>query len=318
MKRVLTIFAVISGLASTPSVAQTFLLTGSLDDGDAPASGLLTFALEIHDTVGVSLWQETQSNVVVVGGVFALDVGAAEPLPPAIPASSTLTITVEDDELEALPLAKLLRVARSARTPVADESPSARRVGGVVADDVVTREALSTPGGASVPVSGVADMPADVLDGDNGAVVVAAGDNVTLSPDGTLALASSIPGSALANNSVNQFGTGVIQSAKVAVGAVTGAKVAANTLTRSDLSSDITASKVSGISVFRVGTNSCSEPSGTLMTVSSCAALVCDTGQTLPNGVPLFGRLSCNDSTNCSTFGASTCANTNVGKLVAP
>ncbi len=319
MRAVVTSFFAIGvlSLASVPASAQTFLLTGAIDDGGAPASGILTFALELRDDDGSALWQETQANVVVIEGAFALDVGAAEPLPSAIPATATLTVIIEDDELDPLPLATLLRAARAARAPSADTSPTTRQLGTVGPDDVVTREALATAGGATVPVSGVADMPADVLDGDNGAVVSSAGTELDLEPDGTLALEALVSGVALAGNSVVQFGSGSIQSAKVAANAITGAKVAANALTRADLAADIGVSQVSTTRIFRVNTTSCSEPDDTLTTQATCAALLCDTGNVGPGGFPVFGRLSCSDGT-CGGLNASTCANSDAGFLVAP
>ncbi len=293
-------------LASAPSRSQSFLLTGELDDGDTPADGLFTFDFSIEDTAEPSTvrWRESHPNVVVIGGAFAVEVGASEPLRGVFDARSMLRVTIDGDVLEPVALATLAQVTRAAVAEVAETAPSASRLGSLTAADAIRRSALATPGGSRVPWTALTGLPNGVFDDDDDTEVLAAEQGLTMSDRHLAVVAVNGDRFQVGAISGNAFPTGSIDESKVADGAVTGIKVSNSTLRRADLTEDIGEKQVKGTHLFQVTAVGCVETG--LSTRSTCRARTC-----------AGGFIRC-DGANCSTVNPATCANTHLGVLVAP
>ncbi len=95
-----------------------------LDGGNNPRSGNFDFTFRIFDTAvgGGERWVETQTQVPVVNGAFAVQLGAVEPLTLGLftGASSYLEITVEPDPPMS-PRQLLLAVPHAFRASLADD-----------------------------------------------------------------------------------------------------------------------------------------------------------------------------------------------------
>lgn len=300
---------------ASPARAQTFLLTGVVDGVDGPvAAGPLSFSFELVDGDAV-VWTEEQAAVDVVGGVFAVDVGSAAPLPSSVPATARLRITVDGDALPTVSLAHLARAARAARAATTPHATETERVQGHVAADFVRPDALAVPGGPFVGFDHVIGVPPALADGDDGAVVASTAGGVVLDGAGRLALAN-VPGDRLADGSVTgaRLQNSAVGTRHVVDGTITGSHVSDGSLGRAQLDADLTAREVRTREVFRVDDVACSDTIGTLTTASSCAPPSC-----VVNGL-LVGRFVCGTST-CERpvrLPPPTCANTPVGSLVSP
>jgi len=307
------VLVILATLTASAAGANTFLLTGALDDGAAPANGLFTFELAIVGANDAVLWQEQQNNVVVADGVFAIDVGAATALPASVPAPARLRVTIDDDELPAFSLTSLVQADKVSLADQANTSPTAARIGTVVAAAAVRTSALAAAGGPTAPFTAVTGLPAGVADGDQGTDVTAAAAGLTLG-DRTLSVVTPTTADRFATGAIagNRFGAGAITDAKVANNAVTGAKVGAD-LSRADLATDVGEAQVAGRAIFRATAVGCDQ-APFLSTSSTCAPRTCPI--TLPNGIIVNGRVGC-DGTGCSQFGP-TCNNSRLGVLVAP
>jgi hypothetical protein len=292
-------------MASGPSWAQSFLLTGDLDDGTAPADGLFTFDLAIEDVADPPRvrWRESQPNVVVVDGAFAVEVGANEPLAGAFDARSVLRVTIDGDVLEPLPLATLVRVARAAVAEVAETAPTASRLGSLTADQAVRRSALATPGGARIPWTAVT-VPIGVADGDDATEVVAAGQGLSFSDRHLRVVAVSGDRFQAGAVSGSAFLDGSIDESRVADGAVTGATVSSSSLRRADLVEDVGERQVNGTPVYQVTAAGCIETG--LSARATCGARTC-----------AGGFMRC-DNRSCDEGNPATCPNEYLGLLVAP
>jgi hypothetical protein len=314
MRHLLITIGVIFCLAGTSARAGTFLLTGGLDDGGVPASGVLSFELALIDDADVVLWQEQQENVVVVAGVFAVDVGAAQPLPPGLPATARLRVTIEGDALPAFPLTRLGLVDRASTADRSSIVRTAGRVAGVTAGEVVRVSDVAVGGGPTAPFAAVTGLPDGVANGDDGTDVQAAVAGLSL-VGRELSVASSISGDRFAAGVISggRFVNDTVPTQRVAAGAVTGVKVAGD-LTRTNLAGDIGEAQVAGRSVF---TNAAGCAGGGITTASTCAAESCLTGA-IVNGLPVIGRRPCDGSDACSNANPTTCSNARVGRLVAP
>ncbi len=295
-------------MAATPTSAQTFLLTGELDDGDSPASGVFTVQFELLNEAGTVVWSETQAAVVVVGGVFAVDVGALEVLPADVSAAATLQVTVNEDRLAPFPLTRLVSAERTDLARVADSANDAAALDGHPLAELVQRAAVAVAGGPVVPFASISQVPADIADGDQGVDVRSAGNGLAFA-NRTLSLAS-VSGTRFAVGAIAGTQLGGIDGTRIAPAAVTGAKVGAD-LTQADLSQGIRNQQVSGKALFRVSAANCKQAADSLMTRSTCDAQTC----VVPNQI-LAGRVGCNDST-CSLFNPSTCTNASAFFLVA-
>lgn len=313
MKRIMLV--ILATLTASAASANTFLLTGALDDGAAPANGLFTFQLAIVGANDAVLWQEQQDNVVVADGVFAIDVGAATALPASVPAPARLRVTIDDDELPAFPLTSLVQADRVSLADQANTSPTATRIGDVTAAAAVRTSALAAAGGPTAPFSAVSGLPAGVADGDQGTDVTSAGAGLTLG-DRTLSVVTPTTADRFATGAIagNRFGTGVITDTKVANNAVTGARVGAD-LTRADLTAVVGEAQIAGRAIFSATATGC-DGAPFLSTGATCATTAC-TATSLMTGLPVPGHLSC-DASNCGQFNPTTCNNTRLGVLVAP
>lgn len=317
MKRSLLAFLLLMA-CSGGLQAQTFLLSGGLDDNGVPADGLFAFEFALLSQDDDVLWTESQPSVVVATGFFAVEVGAATPLPATAPPNARLQVTVGEDVLPAFPLARFLRANQVALAGRVPSAPVTDDLNGIAAAEVVTRTALATAGGAIVPFDSLSGIDESVRDGDDGVDVTNPIDGLALG-NGTLSVVS-VTGDRFAANSINggRIPDGTLAASKVAANAVTGAKVG-NDLTRADLSADIGEAQVAGIDVFQVSANGCVELDNKLSTAATCPTQTC-TFQSQINGQPvtLVGRRSCADAEACSSFNPTACPNTRVGKLVAP
>jgi hypothetical protein len=304
--------------ASAPSAAQTFTLAGFVDDGDAAADGLFTFAFALVDDTG-TLWSEEQPNTVVVGGVFVVDVGAATPLPLSIPSGAALQLTIDDDALPPMPLGALVTASVAARATQAALVDVAERVDGHAAGELATVAGLASAPGVPVAFANLVEVPADLADGDQGTVVASTAGGVVLDAAGTLKL-EAVPGDRLQAGSVTaaKLPAGAVTSRHVVDGSLTGAQVADGTLPRTRLAAPVTAREVRTRAVFRVDNPVCSLALGTLTTSATCLSDPC-TSTVVINGtsVPITGRLTCGSPSLCLSS-QTTCPNTAIGQLVQP
>ena len=312
------LFALILGGFSFQAGAQTFLLTGELDDDGAPADGLFAFDFALLNDADAVIWSEQQPSVVVAQGSFAVDVGAATPLPSVAPLSARLQVTVGEDVLPPFPLARFLSVNRAARAQRALTSPRTVALAGVTEGEVVTRTDLATAGSALVPFTNVSGLGDDVRDGDDGVDVTNPVDGLALG-GGALSVAS-VNGDRFGANTIDggRLPDSSLAASKLGQGVVTGAKVGSD-LTRGDLAADITLAEIAGQDIFRVVSVGCEDLVNKLSTQPTCATTIC-TFQSSINGQPvtLVGRRACGDATACSSFNPTACTNSLIGKLVAP
>lgn len=313
MSRIVLILCLALGAPS--SLASTFLLTGALDDGAAVADGLFTFDFAILAADDQVAWSERQENVIVTTGVFAVDVGAATPLPPGLPATARLRVTIDDDVLPAFPLTDLLVATHVTHADVAVRAATADQMGDVTAATAVRVAALAAADGPTAPFAAVTTS-ADVKDGDDGVDVLSAGAGLTLG-DRRLSVVSPTAGDRFAAGSIDgaRFAAGTVASGKLATSSVTGVKVGTN-LVRSTLQADPGEAQIAGRDLFEASSTGCVQVG--LTTLSVCNTETCDTGQRNGFGVPILGRRACVDDGSCSIVNPSTCANTRVGLLVAP
>lgn len=316
MNRFVALCCLVVGLAR-PAHADTFLFTGALLDGDAPADGLFTFELAIFGRVEPTtlLWSEVQQNVVVVDGVFAIDVGAIDPVPASLDDRGFLEVTIDGDVLERLPLLSVVRVEEANVAQSSDAiAPTADSVGGVGPDEAVRRSVLAAPGGPGFPFSAITGLPAGVADGDDGVDVTTAGQGLTLGSR-RLSVVVGINGDRFQSGAIagGRFAAGAITDGKVANNAVTGAKVGGD-LTRADLAAAAGEAQVAGRVLFNATADGCDEQGFTVN--PTCPARTC-TATSPISGLPVQGRFSC-DGTNCAQLNPTTCTNTRIGLLVAP
>jgi hypothetical protein len=297
-------------LLAPAAAANTFLLTGALDDGAAPANGLFTFELAIVGADDAVLWQEQQDNVVVADGVFAIDVGAASALPASVPAPARLRVTIDEDELPAFPLTSLVQADRVSLADQANTSATATRIGVVAAADAVRTSALAAAGGPTAPFTAVTGLPTGVADGDQGTDVTSAGSGLTLG-DRRLSVVSPTSADRFVTGAIDgsRFGGGTITDAKVALNAVTGAKFPNLNLRRTRFTANPGEAQMAGRDVF-ADANGCVTSSG-LTTRSSCASRSCT------DQFGVSGRVGC-DGTGCARLNPTTCSNLSLGVLVAP
>lgn len=280
-------------LLSTAASAQTFPFAGALDDGDGVADGLFTFELALLAPDASVLWTEQQANVVVVDGIFALDVGASTPLPTTIPGRARLSITVDGDALPPVPLARFLTVTRAALAATADTAVSANSLAGRAPADVATREALAASGGPPVAFANITGLATTVADGDQGTDVTSTSADFAIS--GPALSVATVNGSRLAANSVTAANITAVGTNSVADGAVTGAKVLDGTMTRSRFDAGMGAREIKTKRIF-VRPGGCDQP-GDLTEASTCLPRSCT-----PSGGG-NGRMRC-DGTACeSTVG---------------
>jgi hypothetical protein len=305
-------------VSSSSALAQTFLLTGTLDEDGEPASGVFTLTLSILDDEDDVVWTEELSGVVVVDGNYAVDVGALEPLPLTVPAGAQMQVTVDGDALEPFPLGSLVRVSRAARAGQVASAPTADLLAGAAAGAVLTRTALATPGQAVVPFSALSGVPADIADGDQGTVISGAGVGLTFSEQGQLAVGD-VPGDRFADDALSgdAFAGNSIPVDRIQNASISGAKVGGD-LNRLSFqpapnSLRLAAAKVAGTSLFLQPHAGCALEPGSLVTAATCTTVSCTTGDP---PFQLVRRRSC--AGVCGQTSSSTCTNTPVGTLVAP
>ena len=310
MKTCTTVFFLLTALLSTAAFAQTFVFAGALDDSDRPADGLFTIDFELIDEDSNVIWSEQQANVVVVGGVFAVDVGANAPLPNEIPGRSRLVMTIDGDELPPVPLARFASAIGAFRAGQAASSPTTLALNGVTAVEAATREGLLAAGGTPVAFANITGVAASVRDGDQGTDVASTSADFAVSAR-TLSLAT-VNGSRLAAGAVTgaRFSTGALGAAAVQDGAITGAKVANGSLAPSRLSVDVTAREVKTATVYFVAAGCAG--ANNLTDARTCRTQSCS----LNGGVG--GSRSC-DGNSCVLTRVTNpliCSNEIVGELV--
>jgi hypothetical protein len=192
----------------------------------------------------------------------------------------------------------------------------AERLQGHVAAEFVRRDALATPGTPVVGFDHVTGVPADLADGDDGAVVTSTGGGVVRGSNGMLGLVD-VPGDRLADGSVTgaRLPTDAVGTRQVVDGTINGGHVVDGSLSRTKLSADLTTREVRTRELFRVDDSACSDALGTLTTLSRCEPSSC----VVSGGGK--GKLVCG-TTTCETPLSlplsTTCANTAVGSLVLP
>jgi hypothetical protein len=298
MMRAFVVFAL---AASSSAMAQTFPFAGVLETSDGLVDGLVSVELSIVDAEGASLWTETQPAVVVVDGVFAVDVGAVAALPASVPASSQLALTIDDDVLPPIPLARLVRANGASTADTASTAATTNTLAGFGAAEVATRAALEAAGGPPVSFSNLSGVAASVLDGDQGTEVTGTSADFSVSAR-TLNIAT-VNGSRLAASSIGGANV-TVGSDQVADNAVTGAKVSDGALRRAQLAEDVTAREVKTVPVFL---QSAGCGSG-FTTSSTCIPPSCGGGN----------QVGCN-GTGCSSPSpllVRQCFNSRVGELV--
>jgi len=284
------IIMLLAALLSATASAQTFPFAGALDDGDRVADGLFTFELALLGPDASVLWTEEQANVVVVDGVFALDVGASTPLPATIPGRARLAITVDGDALPPVPLARLLSVTRAAVAATAETSASTNRLADRAPDEVATREALANGGGPPLAFANITGLASTVADGDQGTDVTSTSTDFAIS--GPALSIATVNGSRLAPGSVTAANISAVGTASVADGAVTGEKVLDGTMTRSRFDAGMGAREIKTTRIF-VRPAGCDQ-GGDLTEASSCLRRSCT-----PSGGG-NGRVRC-DGTVCES-----------------
>lgn len=281
---------VLVAFASSAALAQTFPFAGVLETSDGRFDGLVDVELAILSDDNTPLWTETQPAVVVVDGVFAIDVGSAVALPASMPARARLALTIDDDALPAIPLARLIESTGVATANRVASAATANTLAGAAAADVATRAALAGPGGPAVDFSNISGVDDSVRDDDQGTVVSSTSADFLVS-NRSLEL-NEISGARLGTATVSGslLVAGRIQ---VASNAITGAKFADGTMTRIGLAEDVTAREVKTIPVFIQAHAACGSgftTSGTC-TPPSCGAgrqTECDgTGCSTPSPLPI-------------------------------
>lgn len=278
----------LTGLAAMTASANSFTFAARLDDGPTPASGLFTIDVALVDDDGDLIWTEQQSAVIVVDGVLALDVGAAEPLPAYVPPGAQLRLTIDDEELDPMPLASLHFAEYAGSVVFVDVAARATSLNGVDAAAAATREALDD--GLPVAFGNVTGLSPTVLDGDNGVTVSSTSADFALS-NRTLGLGS-VNGSRLAANVVTAAKvSGTLSTSHVADGTITGAKLVDGTLPRSRLAANPTEREVKAVPVWIMPAG-CVD-AGYFTEATSCPLRTC----TLPGGGT--GFVGC-DGTGCS------------------
>jgi hypothetical protein len=318
MNRLLLLLAACWAVSSSTALAQTFTLSGTLTDGDsndAPAAGPFTMAFSIVDDV-TTLWSETQTGVAVVDGVFVVEVGAVEPIDVDVPVGAVLVVVVEGDALSPIPLARLLGTPRAARAATATTASVATRVGGLLPDEIVTRQRLATAGQAALPLQAVPARPNGIDDGDTGTdVSVAADSGLTLAAR-SLALGT-VNGTKIATGAVARanLAASSVPGTRVAAGAVRTEHVVDGSLVGADILGAVTAREVATTPIFQVTAPFCAQSAGALMRSGSCTsrATVSCSGAFPPEA------RSC-DSNAClpSLAADASCRNTPIGEVVLP
>lgn len=303
---------VVVAVAALPAAANTFLLTGVVEDAAGPVpAGPLPFVFALVDGP-TALWTEEQPAVDVVDGVFVVDVGSANPLPLAVPAGVTLRIVVDGDELPSIPLARLGSANHAARAATAPTATTTNELQQHPAADFVRIDALAAAGAAAVAFSNVTGVPADLADGDDGTVVTSTGGGIVRGENGALGL-QDMPGDRFADGSItgNRLPAGSVGPRVVADGTVTGGHVADGALTADDIA-DVTERELRTTPVYRVDAVGCEAALGTMTTASTCAPSLCN--DVLINDK----RLQCGNASSCKSPLNTTCPNTPVGALVLP
>lgn len=299
---------------AVPAAANGFSFAGELYDGSQPFNGSADFELALYDaaTGGTPMWSENQSGVVVVGGVFAVDVGSESPLPPAVARTLGLylEVVVEGDALA--PRARLGQVPVAERATVAgyvDLADDALALGERAAEELATLAALQTLGGASVAWGNLSGLPSGVDDGVDNGTAFTAGTGVALA-SGQLSLANDgVQASHLSSGAVTsaKLAAGAVGATQLADGAVQSADVADGSVGGMDLANDaIGTAQLSGtLRVYQVQYTGCLQPYGTMMSSSTCTA-----GGSCPVGF----SWDCVSSSCLTGFGGN-CSNTSVGRL---
>lgn len=317
MRRTASVLTLLPALAllglAAPAMANGFSFSGELFDGSQPFNGSADFELALYDaaTGGTPMWSENQSGVVVVGGVFALDVGSESPLPPAVARTLGLylEVVVEGDALA--PRARLGQVPVAERATVTgyvELADDALALGERAAEELATLAALQTLGGASVAWGNLSGLPSGVDDGVDNGTAFTTGTGVALA-SGQLSLATDgVQAGHLASGAVTsaKLAAGAVGTTQLADGAVPSADVADGSITSADLgdASIGTAQLAGTIQIYRVQYSGCLQAVGALMSTSTCSPA---SGGCLPPAT-----WDCQDST-CNTH--ATCANVAVGRL---
>lgn len=292
---------VVMALCSSSAIAQTFPFAGVLETADGRVDGLVDIELAILAGDGTPLWTESQAAVVVVDGVFAIDVGASAALPAVMPSQATLALTIDDDALPPVPLARLIAASGAASADRATSSATTNTLAGSGAADVATRTALASAGGPAVDFSNIAGVPASVRDDDQGTDLTSTSGDFVVSArvlslgtvSGARLGASTVSGSSLA-----------VGRTQVAANAVTGAKMLDGSLARISLADDVTAREVKTVPIF-IQTAAC----GTGFTTS---------GACVPPSCGLGRQIECS-GIGCSSpspLALRQCFNAKVGELV--
>jgi hypothetical protein len=296
-------------------MASGFSFAGELYDGAQPFNGSADIELALYDvaTGGAPLWSESQSGVVVVGGVLALDVGSESPLPPSVARTLGLflEVVVEGDALA--PRARLGAVPVAERAVVAgsvDQADDALALGEHAAEELATLAALQTLGGASVAWGNLSGLPAGVDDGVDNGTVFTTGAGLVLNA-GQLSLANDgVQASHLASGAVTsaKLAAGAVGTTQLADGAVQAADVADGSITSADLgdASMGTAQLAGTIRLYRVQYSGCLQPVGTLMDTGTCT----DGGSC--SGLNFW---NCQTASCASTRPIGACSNVAVGRL---
>lgn len=202
------------------------------------------------------------------------------------------------------------------RADVADVAESADRVGDVT--DPLTLADLATPGTLAIPLANVPDFPDEFEDGDQGLAFTPDAATFTF-VDGVLSLK---------NGSLTAAQIGSIGAADLATGAVTGAKIADNTITTNDFSEGLPLSKVAENTLvashfgaastqtvlFSVTQAGCRESLRSLTTSPTCTYDNTGTCSFQQGNFTITGALTCTGE--CSTLSTSQCPNTRLGVLV--
>lgn len=299
--------------SATPAAASGFSFAGELRDGTVPFEGSADFELALYDRAegGSALWSETQGGVLVVGGVFALDVGSVTDIPPAVAQTLGLflEIVVEGDALA--PRVVLGQVPVAERAQVAgfvNDADDALTLGGFGADELATTAALQTLGQASVAWGNLSGLPSGVADGDTGTPFTP-GSGIALT-SGQLSLANDgVQASHLAAGAVGSVDLAVasVGNTQLADASVASADVEDGSIGSADFAdATVTEAKLAGTaSLYRVQYAGCAQEVGALLTTANC---------TVGGSCSLPFAWDCENAT-CGSPRSGSCANVFVGKL---
>lgn len=202
------------------------------------------------------------------------------------------------------------------RADVADVAESADRVGDVT--DPLTLADLATPGALGIPLANVSDFPAAFADGDQG---------LAFTPDAaTFAFVDGVL--SLKDGSLTAAQVGSMNPSDLVPGAITGPKIADNTLTANDFAEGLPLSKVAPDTfvsghfgaastqtvLFSVTEAGCREPFRSVTTSPTCTYDNTGSCSVRQGNLTLSGAFTCTGF--CSVLSTSECPNTRLGVLV--